>query len=134
MVEISLDQIFHNCIPVPFSGCWLYEWGLSCGYGQVAKNQTGTRIAYKVAYILAYGDVPVGVDLHHKCEVKSCCNPDHLELLTRKEHKAEHAITHCINGHELISDNIYTSPLGYKQCMTCRREADQRRSRRRVRR
>jgi len=30
--------------------------------------------------------------------------------------------THCANGHELTSENIYTTPKGHIQCKECRRQ------------
>lgn len=30
--------------------------------------------------------IPKGYEINHKCSNRACCNPEHLELLSRKEH------------------------------------------------
>ena len=35
--------------------------------------------------------IAAGHHLHHECEVKACCNPDHLTPLTPEQHRRRHA-------------------------------------------
>jgi hypothetical protein len=42
-----------------------------------------------------------------------------LELVTRKQHKVRHRITHCLHGHEFTEANTYRSPDGVRHCKQC---------------
>lgn len=78
-----------NSIPEPNSGCWL--WLLSCGnhgYGQLGWYGR-KRTAHRLSWQAHRGDIPVGLCVLHKCDVRSCCNPDHLFLGTRQDNMAD---------------------------------------------
>ena len=104
--------------------CWLWTAGRdSAGYGIF---RTGGRAnvskAHRVAYVLAKGPVPAGLDLDHLCRVRRCVNPDHLEPVTRKENILRGvgigAINarkiHCLRGHVLPAREGHQ-----RQCLTC---------------
>jgi hypothetical protein len=37
---------------------------------------------HRVVYVLLVGEIPEGLILDHKCRVRWCCNPEHLEPVT----------------------------------------------------
>ncbi len=114
-------------------GCW--EWtGTkdSHGYGKLRPSGTRTTTpAHAVAYQIFVGQIRTGYELHHLCENHSCVNPDHLELVTRKEHTVRHdglvgrwnrAKTHCPKGHPYSGDNliVYQRTSGPRRhCREC---------------
>lgn len=55
---------------------------------KVNGKSTGAHVVY---YERAYGPVPDGWHVHHKCEQGDCVNPDHLEALSPAEHKRRHS-------------------------------------------
>jgi hypothetical protein len=104
--------------------CWLWQGARDGhGYGTIGSggaNAPNLKV-HVVVYKLLKGDYPEGLELHHKCEVKTCCNPEHLEPLTRKQHIAATKYpraTHCKKGHEFSEENTYTW-RGMRCCRAC---------------
>ena|SRR5208282_4723864 len=85
--KVSKTGPIHPILGTP---CWLWTGTVDRGYGTF-KIEGWSKKAYKVAWWLIHGDVPVGRHLHHLCETKLCVNPDHLKPLTQAEHNHAHA-------------------------------------------
>lgn len=73
--------------------CHLWTASLNKGYGQVKSDNGRTIPAYKAAWELKNGPVTKGLELHHRCKVAICVNPDHLEPEPSLAHSAEHVGT-----------------------------------------
>lgn len=72
------------------NGCWLWQGSTSAGHGRF--NLGGRPVgAHRVALMLSGVEIPEGHHVHHKCEVRGCVNPEHLEVLAGH---AEHAKRH----------------------------------------
>ena len=41
---------------------------------------------HRLMWKLKKGDIPKDYEINHKCNNRGCCNVDHLECITRKEH------------------------------------------------
>lgn len=81
----TIDRLLSKCIPEPNSGCWLWIGAMhEGGYGRV-RYHNRTLPAHRVSYMVHVGPIPGGLVIDHKCRVRCCVNPDHLEPVTRKE-------------------------------------------------
>lgn len=58
------------------------------GYGRL---NVGGRIlkAHRLAYVEAYGEIPTGLHVRHKCDNPPCCNPAHLCVGTNANNRAD---------------------------------------------
>lgn len=71
-------------------GC--LHWPSAFRYGVVGWREGGARrqeAAHRVAYMLAHGPVPPGLDVRHSCDRPSCVRADHLSIGTREQNMAD---------------------------------------------
>lgn len=89
--------------------CWAWTGAFnSRGYGCFAINGK-SQLSHRVAYSLLVGAIEPGLEVDHLCRNKRCCNPAHLEAVTRlvNQRRTESASkTHCVHGHPLAGDNL----------------------------
>lgn len=123
--------------------CW--EWTGTIarnGYGvfmllDPAAGKVVLRMAHRLVYEQLVGPIPAGLDLDHLCRNRPCCNPDHLEPVTRAENLRrgiggklaglrQARLTHCANGHPFNEVNTGICSRGWRFCLICRRAADRR--------
>lgn len=64
------------------STCWLWTGQISAGYGHFYMNGRST-MAHIYSYRLHVGRVPLKRFVCHKCGIRNCVNPKHLEIRKR---------------------------------------------------
>ena len=81
----AVDRILDRCTE-DAKGCWVFGGGLSEGYGKagLGGRGEGTDFCHRITFRHFVGEIPAGLDLDHLCRNRACCNPWHLEPVTRR--------------------------------------------------
>ena len=104
------------------------------GYGQIRVDGRNP-LTHRLAWELAHGPIPDGLNILHHCDNPPCCDAidteHHLFLGTQADNLADMAakgrhgkqsITHCPQGHEYTEANTRIHSNGGRNCRACHRD------------
>jgi hypothetical protein len=106
------DLVLERCVLA--NGCLLWTgptYGVKEKYGRI--NVIGKAFyTHRIAYEAAHGPIPKGMTVDHRCQVKMCCNVDHLRLATKSQNQMYRrgASSHSKTGIR----GVYPAPKGYR--------------------
>lgn len=92
-----MEARFNKYVGAPNdAGCMLWT-GYACArtpnysvpYFNIGNQRPES--AYRVAYRLAKGEIPTGLQIRHTCDNSLCVNPDHLVLGTHRDNMRDMA-------------------------------------------
>ena len=133
---------FTRMVSKQANGCWLWTGTNSAdGYARWRYKPGALEMYVHVwSYLVHNGPIEDGLDVDHACHTaavaagtceggaecshRRCCNPSHLELVSRSENtlRQNHANrrkTECPKGHPLEGDNLIVWKDGKRRCRTC---------------
>lgn len=85
----AIEEMRDRCEALPWSGCWIWMRAVdSGGYGSIMVDRKGWS-AHRYIWTLAFGPIPKGLHVLHRCDVPSCINPEHLWLGTRADNQRD---------------------------------------------
>jgi hypothetical protein len=86
------ERLTRRLEPIPESGCLVWIGAVDRDdYGEIwtgASRASGVYIfekVHRVAWQLAYGPIPAGLSVLHRCDVRRCAAPTHLFLGTHAD-------------------------------------------------
>ena len=81
--ESAKDKIERRTEVDPETGCRVWTgWLTKNGYAQIWIGGR-KQMLHRVAYEEFVGPIPDGLDIDHLCKNRACCEPTHLEPVTR---------------------------------------------------
>ena len=77
--KLTYEERFEQKFKVDENGCWIWTAHINaCGYG-LFRYEGAMQLAHRVSYMLNVGAIPDGKEIDHRCRVRECVNPEHLE-------------------------------------------------------
>lgn len=125
------ERILAKILEDATAGCWNWQgYKDVCGYGRMGIGKRTSVLVHRAAWE-AWGNplILIGYELHHLCDNKACCNPSHLQMVTKQEHLTKlsptniafkaAAVTHCPFGHEYPSEYVVRGKKRARLCKPC---------------
>lgn len=130
LTERDEQRFWAKVAPPNADGCMLWLAALrDDGYASFYQLSGRRRMhrAHRVAYFLAFGEVPPGLQVDHICWVRHCMAPPHLEAVTQQENIRrgnaglhQRLKTHCPQGHEYTEANTrLRRDRNQRTCIIC---------------
>ncbi len=95
------------------SECWLWTGSpMGFGYGRLWREDRFV-VAHRVAWELAFGPIPEGLWVLHRCDVPPCVNPSHLFVGTSRDNMADCKARYSRDLPESQRSGLNRRPLGF---------------------
>ncbi len=84
-MKTPTERLLAKVQPDLETGCWNWTGAIkSNGYGHMSVDDKFVH-THRLAWELFVGDIKDGLQIDHLCKNRACCNPMHLEPVTKAE-------------------------------------------------
>lgn len=92
MDALDVARLWSSVGVLRVNDCWLWRgYCDASGYGSIKINGK-PMAAHRAAYLAAFGEIPDGAIVRHRCDRPLCCNPTHLETGTHADNVRDRVI------------------------------------------
>lgn len=83
------ERLEQKTVAIPFSGCVIWTGYINkTGYGETWRDGARVRV-HRAVWERAFGPIPDGLDVLHRCDVPCCVSIHHLSLGTHQDNMAD---------------------------------------------
>lgn len=100
--------------------CWEWIGAIHPQTGYANFLHEGSPQANRASYRLFIGPIPDGMDVDHKCNVRHCVSPLHLQAITHADNirRKYENLTHCPSDHEYTPENTHWKRVTGRESLT----------------
>ena len=100
---MNLQKLLKQTVKTP-TGCWIWQSafrGQQNPYGcvKIGGRRGSVQYVHRLVYEFVKGPIAPGLYVLHKCNIKLCCNPAHLEVGTAQD-----------NARQAVADGLWKGP------------------------
>jgi hypothetical protein len=78
MRKMTLQERIIAYMKIDDKGCWICQLTPTRDGYVLMRWQTVKTLVHRLAYEAFVGPIPEGLSVLHTCDVRACCNPNHL--------------------------------------------------------
>jgi hypothetical protein len=109
MVKDIKERFLSNIIVKGPDDCWLWTGAISSGYGKFSIQHI-SYLAHRVSYMLFKGPITKDKLILHKCNIRACCNPNHLYEGTDGDNTTD-KMSSCPTSLGICQTKLYESDI-----------------------